>query len=196
MRESTHDWSTPVDHYHLRSIRSDPARYAPGGALHLLYEVVAYPADEASVLGGGRCLVAVWEDGFRVTDYGRGTATVLDETGRPVRKPVMSTEDLRFFGSSQPSRLPDGHERRGMSVVAALSGRLVHTNRRVEGAWTQEYRFGVPEDDLRELQAAGCSGTTVEVRVGPELTPLPPRGRWWSAMTAHWPQLDFEFDGD
>src|SRR5690606_27939156 len=98
---TTHDWSASVDVGHLDAIGRDPATYAPGGATHLLLEVLAYAAEEAA--------------------------------GRPIRKPVMATKDLRFFDT--PSEiLPDGFPRRGMSVVAALSDWLVHTNRRVEGS--------------------------------------------------------------
>jgi DNA gyrase/topoisomerase IV subunit B len=34
--------------------------------------------------------------------------------------------------------------RRGISVVAALSEWLVHTNRRRDDAWTQRYEHGIP----------------------------------------------------
>ena len=56
-----------------------------------------------------------------VADNGRGTDTRYDERGEPVRKPVMATKDLRFFDTAGAELLPDGHPRRGMSVVAALS---------------------------------------------------------------------------
>lgn len=48
---------------------------------------------------------------------GRGTDTRFDSRGVAVKKPVMATRDPRFFDH------PDhGYPRRGMSVVAALSG--------------------------------------------------------------------------
>ena len=37
---------------------------------------------------------------------------------------------------------------RGISVVAALSEWLIHTNRRTGGSWTQRYEHGVPTTDL------------------------------------------------
>lgn len=189
-RNTTHDWSASVDREHLAAIRRDPARFAPGGPVHLLLEVLAYPADEAAVLGGGRCLVTILPDGFRVADEGRGTATVRDEAGRAVRKPVMATADLRFFATTDPPLLPDGHPRRGMSVVAALSERLEHTNERAEGAWTQRYRHGEPDDDLQELAPTGRTGTTITA-IGPVL----PRQETWRQLVTAWPQLTVSIRG-
>lgn len=192
---STHDWTVPVDRAHLDLIRSSPTAHAPGGAAHLLLEVLAYPADEAAVIGGGCCRVTFTEAGFIVADEGRGTATVRGEDGRVLRKPVMSTADLRFFDTEPPVLLPDGLPRRGMSVVAALSPRLDHTNRRSEGGWTQSYRFGIPADELTELPGSGRTGTTVEVRLDPELGPLP-EADTLRAWVRAWPQLTVAIDGD
>ena len=38
---TTHDWSADVDLEHLGRVRLDPHRYAPGGTVHLVLEVVA-----------------------------------------------------------------------------------------------------------------------------------------------------------
>lgn len=70
-----------------------------------------------------------------------------------VKKPVMATKDLRFFDHPGAQLLPDGQPRRGMSVVAALSEWLVHTNRRAGGAWTQRYEHGVPATGLNPIAA-------------------------------------------
>lgn len=160
---TTHDWSTTVDHDHLAAIRREPARYSPGGALHLLLEVMAYADDEAAHAGRrGVCTVTLHGDGsISVADDGRGTDTRLDEHGNPIRKPVMATRDLRFFDDPHAPALPDGAARRGMSVVAALSEWLVHTNRRSGSAWTQRYEGGVPVTDLVAIDDDGTTGTTV-----------------------------------
>ena len=136
--DTTHDWAIAVDTDHLTRIRRDPAAFAPGGVQHLVLEVIAYAADEARVHGGGRCIVNFHHNGsVSVSDDGRGTATRRDGSGHVMRKPVMSTKDLRFFDAPGAQLLPDGHSRRGISVVAALSEWLVHTSRRNNGAWTQ-----------------------------------------------------------
>lgn len=167
---TTHDWSREVDHAHLEWIRSRPDHYAPGGLLHLVLEVVAYADDEARELGRtGACEIVLSADGsVSVADDGRGTDTRRTPAGRIVRKPVMATRDLRYFDAADPELLPDGYPRRGMSVVAALSDWLLHTNRRSDGAWEQRYEAGVPVAELRELEARG-RGTTVGFRANPGL---------------------------
>lgn len=136
-RNTTHDWAQDLDLDHLEQIRLQPARYAPGGVLHLVLEVLAYAADEAEDSGGGSAVVTLLPDGsVSVADRGRGTDTRVDERGRTVKKPVMATQDLRFFDVPEVVALPNGQPRQGMSVVAALSTWLVHTNRRRNGSWT------------------------------------------------------------
>ena len=170
----THDWASAVDLAHLDDIRRRAAELAPGGALHLLLEVLAYPAEEAADRGGGRCRVTLHADGsVEVADDGRGTQTRVAAAGRAVRKPVMSTRDLRFFDAPDAPLLPDGHRRRGMSVVAALSTWLVHRNRRLEGAWVQRYEQGVPVGDLDPVERDGTTGTTVHFLPAPGLDGLP-----------------------
>ncbi|HEY2059737.1 MAG TPA: ATP-binding protein [Amycolatopsis sp.] len=170
---NTHDWSRTVDVEHLESVRRRPDVFAPGGARHLLLEVLAYPSEEAEDLGAGRACVTLHPDGsISVTDEGRGTVTQIDENGRAVRKPVTATRDLRFFDSPTPPLLPDGHPRRGMSVVAALSVWLVHTNRRDGASWTQRYEWGVPVTDLTPVPVVGSTGTTVHFLPDPALLPV------------------------
>ncbi len=161
-RNTTHDWASTVNLGHLEHIRQNPVVFAPGGLRHLVLEVVAYAVDEAECTGGGHCRITLHPDGsVAVADDGRGTDTRLDEHGRVVKKPVMATEDLRFFDRADTPSLPDHHPRRGMSTVAALSTWLVHTNRRHNGSWTQRYEHGVPTTDLQAVPADGTTGTTV-----------------------------------
>lgn len=176
-------------------MRREPEVFAGGGTTHLILEVLAYAADEAEWTGGpGRCRVTLHADGsVSVADSGRGTDTRHDAERQPIKKPVVATKDLRFFDSPCAQQLPDGHPRRGMSVVAALSPWLVHTNRRRNGAWTQRYEHGVPVTDLRAIPDQDTTGTTVRflpadtVRSMAEVSPSVLR-RW----TAAWPQLAVE----
>jgi DNA gyrase subunit B len=166
---TTHDWADTVDQEHLGQIRSDPARYAPGGLIHLVLEVIAYPDDEAESAGRrGTCTVTLHTDGsIAIEDNGRGTDTRVDEHGRLIKKPIMATQDLRFFANPSSPLLPDGQPRRGMSVVAALSDWLVHTNRRLNGSWSQRYEHGLPVTDLQPISSDGTTGTTVHFRPDP-----------------------------
>ncbi|MFC9499835.1 ATP-binding protein [Streptomyces sp. NPDC056982] len=161
-RNTTHDWASTVDLDHLAHIRQSSAAFAPGGTVHLILEVVAYAADEAESGNGRHCRITLFPDGsVAVADDGRGTDTRRDEHGHIVKKPVMATKDLRFFDHFDAPSLPDAHVRRGMSVVAALSTWLVHTNRRLNGSWTQRYEHGVPTTDLQPIADDSMTGTTV-----------------------------------
>ncbi len=187
-QNTTHDWANTVDGDHLARIRQDPERFAPGGVRHLILEVLAYAADEAEHHADGRAIVTLHPDGsVSVADNGRGTDTRVDDQGHTVRKPVMATKDLRFFDHPDAQRLPDGHPRRGMSVVAALSEWLVHTNRRQNGSWTQRYEHGIPVTDLVPVagdDTPGTTGTTVHFR--PTLSAI-------SELTCDaWPHLTVE----
>jgi topoisomerase-4 subunit B len=191
---TTHDWAATADHEHLAQIREHPATHAPGGARHLILEVLAYAADEAESSGrAGRGIVTLHPDGsVSVADDGRGTDTRVNAAGQVIRKPVMGSKDLRFFDDPDAEWLPDGHARRGISVVSALSEWLIHTNRRTGGSWTQRYEHGVPTTDLRPVADDGRTGTTVHFQpdiailvnprvLAPELT-----------RASNWPQLRVE----
>jgi topoisomerase IV subunit B len=131
-------------------------------------EVLAYADDEAQALGRvGVAAVTMHDDGsVTVADDGRGTDTRLDGDGRVVRKPVMATRDVRFFDAVDGPRLPDGLPRQGISTVAALSSHLVHENHRSSGAWSQTYRHGVPDDELRAIDPSATSGPSVTFLAG------------------------------
>ena len=166
---TTHDWAMDVDLEHLAEIRRQADAYGAGGRRHMILEVLAYADEEAQSIGRvGRAVVTTHGDGtVTVADDGRGTDTRLDAEGRPVRKPVMATKDIRFFGAADAPLLPDGLPRRGMSTVAALSPVLVHENHRSHGAWSQTYRHGVPDGELRALEAPRTSGTSVSFAPDP-----------------------------
>lgn len=139
-----------------------------------MFEVLAYAADEAESQGGGSATVTLVEDGsVRVVDDGRGTDTRRDEDGVVVKKPVMATPDLRFFDDPSAQSLPDGHPRRGMSVVAALSDWLLHENRRLDGGWQQRYEQGIPVTDLVPLLPNGSTGTAVLFQPSPTVEGVP-----------------------
>lgn len=176
---TTHDWSLTVDHAHPAAIRSAADAHAPGGALHLLHEVLAHVADEAEATGAAaaRWEVTLFADrSVAVRDHGRGTDTRHDAAGGAVRKPVVATRDLRLFDHAGVETLPDGHPRRGMSVVAALSDWLLHENRTLAGSWRQRYERGVPVTDLQELAPDGTTGTLVRFRPDEALAPVPADG--------------------
>ena len=194
-QNTTHDWARTVDAEHLAQVRQAPEVFAAGGTTHLILEVLAYAADEAEWTGTiGRCRVILHADGsVSVADNGRGTDTRPDARDQPVKKPVMATRDLRFFDSPDAQQLPDGRPRRGVSVVAALSPWLVHTNRRRNGGWTQRYEHGIPVTGLLSIPDQDTTGTTVHflaadsVRSMQAVSPSELR-----RLAVTWPQLAVE----
>lgn len=196
-QNTTHDWASGVDVEHLSQIRTRPAAFAPDGLRHLILEIVAYAADEAESNNGGRCTITLHPDGsVSVADDGRGTDTRFDDQGRAVKKPIMASKDLRFFDHPETQSLPDGHPRRGMSVVAALSEWLVHTNRRRAGGWTQRYEHGVPVTGLVPIADDGTTGTVVHFRPGERL-PGPAQAGLVDELvrcTGAWGMLSVELD--
>jgi hypothetical protein len=109
-----------------------------------------------------------------------------------IEKPVMGTKDLRFFDARDDVMLPDGHARRGMSVVAALSEWLIHTNRRTGGSWGQRYEHRVPTSDLTPVADDGTTGTTVDFQPGIAILVSPGLMAPELTRVASWPQLRVE----
>ena len=134
--------------------------------------MLAYALDEAAEGATRSIEIVVHADrSFSVVDDGRGTDTRRDTDGTWVVKPVMATRDLRFFDVPDAPLLPDGLPRSGMSVVAALSSWLVHTNVRAEGAWSARYEHGLPVGRPVAV-AAGVrtgTGTGTSVHVMPDV---------------------------
>lgn len=175
---TTHIWVEDIDADHLEQVRTMAAVFAADGMVHLILEVLAYAADEADATGSGRAAVTLHGDGsVSVADFGRGTDTRADHDGEMVKKPVASTKDVRFFDDPSAAVLPDGKPRRGMSIVAACSEWLIHTNRRRSGAWIQRYEYGVPVTALRSIPSNGSTGTKVHFLPDPEIVDLGPISR-------------------
>lgn len=161
---TTHAWADDVDLKHLDDARQLVGSVGSSELMHMVLEVVAYADDEAADQKRiAHVLIEVTEDQISVADDGRGTDTRRDADGRAVRKPVMATKDIRFFGREDAAALPDGEPRRGMSAVAAVCERLVHENRRHDGAWSQTYERGVPTTALENAEHLGGTGTVVRL---------------------------------
>ncbi|GAA2037614.1 hypothetical protein GCM10009740_31880 [Terrabacter terrae] len=161
---TTHEWGSDLDEQHLHEVsRLLGPPGAAGGRRHLILEVLAYANDEAAALGRtGHVIVTTHADGaVTIEDDGRGTDTRRDSDGRVIRKPVMATADVRFTDINNAPLLPDGLPRRGISTVAALSSALTHENHRDDGAWSQTYRHGIPDGDLKPLRERKPRGTVV-----------------------------------
>src|SRR5438552_949570 len=153
----------------LDPVRKRPGMYigstGPRGLHHLVYEVVDNSIDEALAGFCTKILVQLLPDGgCRVVDNGRGIP-VAPIPGRRDRKPavevVLTTLHAggKFGGKSYA--VAGGLHGVGVSVVNALSKRLIVEVARDGFVWRQEYERGRPTTRLQKGKPSNRTGTTV-----------------------------------
>ncbi|MEH3034177.1 MAG: DNA topoisomerase (ATP-hydrolyzing) subunit B [Aeromicrobium erythreum] len=150
----------------LEAVRKRPGMYigstGPRGLHHLVYEVVDNSVDEA--LAGYATHIAVTlqaDGGVRVSDDGRGIP--VDE--HPVEKIPAATLVMtslhaggKFGGGGY--KVSGGLHGVGISVVNALSTKVLTTIKRDGHVWTQEFHYGEPVTELVRGEATDETGTT------------------------------------
>ncbi len=152
----------------LEAVRRRPGMYigttGPRGLHHLVWEVLDNSVDEALA---GRCDaigVTLRRDGsVHVTDNGAGIPVgVVEGTGLSAVEVVMTKLHAggKFGGDSY--KVSGGLHGVGISVVNALSERLLVEVRREGGVYEQRFARGLPEHELRRVgDHDGRGGTTV-----------------------------------
>src|SRR3989441_9364357 len=161
----------------LEPVRKRPGMYigstGPRGLHHLVYEVVDNSIDEALAGFCSKIMVQLLPDGgCRVIDNGRGIP-VGPIPGRKDRKPavevVLTTLHAggKFGGKSYA--VAGGLHGVGVSVVNALSQRLVVEVARDGSVWRQEFERGRPVKKLQKGKPTVKTGTIVTFWPDPDV---------------------------
>ncbi|WP_344003712.1 DNA topoisomerase (ATP-hydrolyzing) subunit B [Nocardioides lentus] len=154
----------------LEAVRKRPGMYIGStgerGLHHLIWEIVDNAVDEALAGHCDRIVVTLTEDGaIRVEDNGRGIPTDT-APGADMPAVTMALTMLhaggKFGGGGY--KVSGGLHGVGVSVVNALSSRLVVEVRNRGHLWRQGFRLGVPDGDLEQVRPLADdegTGTTV-----------------------------------
>jgi len=153
----------------LEPVRLRPGMYigstGPRGLHHLIYEVVDNSVDEAIA---GRCdYVEVRlhpDNSVTVRDNGSGIPIdpMPEQGNRPALEIVLTTLHSGGKFGGEGYKVSGGLHGVGVSVVNALSERLVADVRRDGKIWRQGYQRGVPTGDMQAVGVAeGETGTTI-----------------------------------
>jgi DNA gyrase subunit B len=161
----------------LEAVRRRPGMYigstGPRGLHHLVYEVVDNSIDEALAGHCSRILVELLPDGgCRVVDNGRGIPVQAIPGSRDRRSAVevvLTTLHAggKFDGKSYA--VSGGLHGVGVSVVNALSRRLIVEVAREGAVWRQEYARGKAVTKLAKAKASSKTGTIITFWPDPEV---------------------------
>jgi DNA gyrase subunit B len=161
-----------VEHVRLR-----PGMYigttSSRGLHHLVYEVVDNSIDEAMAGACTRILVTLRKDGgVSVVDNGRGipvTPVPKSKDRRPAVEVVLTTLNAggKFGGGGY--RISGGLHGVGVSVVNALSERLIVAVERDGFQWGQEFSRGKARSKLVKGKPSKRTGTAVTFWADPEV---------------------------
>ena len=149
------------------AIRLRPGMYIGStdqrGLHHLVYEIVYNSIDEAMAGCCTKIVVIIQQDNtVRVEDDGRGIPVEIHPaTNTSALETVMTTLHAGAKFGGHTYQVSGGLHGVGASVVNALSSWLRVNVRRDGKLYQQEYRQGIPQEEVTEIGEASGTGTTI-----------------------------------
>ncbi|WP_372490203.1 DNA topoisomerase (ATP-hydrolyzing) subunit B [Nocardioides bruguierae] len=162
----------------LEAVRKRPGMYIGStgerGLHHLIWEIVDNAVDEALAGHCDRIVITLTEDGaIRVEDNGRGIPTDT-APGQELPALTLALTVLhaggKFGGGGY--KVSGGLHGVGVSVVNALSSRVVAEVKNRGHLWRQTFTLGDPDGPLQEvrpMEDGEATGTTVSFWASPDI---------------------------
>ena len=157
------------------AIRRRPGMYIGStdqrGLHHLVYEIVYNSIDEAMAGCCTKIVVTIQEDGaIYVEDNGRGIPVEIHPTtNTSALETVMTTLHAGAKFGGHTYQVSGGLHGVGSSVVNALSSWLRVNVRRDGKLYQQEYREGIPEEEVKVVGEASDTGTIITFTADEEI---------------------------